>query len=65
MDFLWIKKIYIFILFFVSVVAAPSPETKAKVVLSGKSLHNVVLLDNVKIISIPKHHVDHSSHTVT
>lgn len=52
-------------IFFVSVVAAPAPETKAKVVLSGKSLHNMVLLDNVKIISIPKHHVDHSSHTVT
>lgn len=29
-------------------VAAPAPETKAKVVISGKSLHNI-LLDNVQI----------------
>lgn len=29
-------------------VATPAPETKAKVVISGKSLHNI-LLDNVQI----------------
>lgn len=33
---------------FVSVVAAPAPETKAKVVVSGKFLHDI-LLYNVQI----------------
>lgn len=61
----FLKNYILYFIFLVSVVAAPAPETKAKVVLSGKSLHNWVLLDNVKIISIPKHHVDHSSHAVT